>query len=222
MQDFKIFETRENYDFHDFYSAQNFNCTHHKDFININVFDIDSNTTRNIKINEPYICREENIESKRIIAAFLLLNNIYVFINIKTKSEKKNNFIYVLSGKNAQEQINTLKIQMYFNIYESARQDGVCRHLSKNLNVCQIQYDNQSNKFILLFESDNKTLIASLNYLLSIYSVATDLFFCKENDELICINYKPVMFVVSKKNEYKIAVLDDNKKSKKIYVVSCN
>jgi hypothetical protein len=112
---------------------------------------------------------------------------------------------------------------MYFNIYESARQDELCRHLSKNLNLIQVQFDNVGNKFILLFESDDKTLLASINYLASINSVSTELNFIKNHKgDLLCINKKPLFFCVIKKNEYKIIVYDTELKSKKIFVVILN
>lgn len=221
MPNTEVIEIREINDFHDFYQIDNFNYKCDKKSMNVNSYDICSKTYKYIETNNIFICDDEEIKSKKIIASFIISSNIYIFLNVKTKCEKKNNFLYVLVGKNDSEKIKTMKIQMYFNIYESARQDELCRHLSNNLNLCQIQYDIQSSKFILLFESDNKTLMASLDYLLSIHSVSTDLNFLKYNGNLLCINSKPLMFCVSKKNEYKIIVIGCEKKIKKMYAVIC-
>lgn len=211
----------------DFQCENNFYYKHNKDIIEINSFDVNCKIYVNLKLSEMLLdvlinCSEN--EHKKIIASFIISDSFFIFCNVKDKCVQKNNMLYVIYGKldKAHDIIyNSLKTQMYFNVYESARQDELCRHLSKNLNLTQIQFDGAGNKFILLFESDNKTLLASINYLTSINSVSTDLNFIKNNKrEFLCINKNPLFLCIVKKNEYKIIVHDLESKSKKIYVVT--
>lgn len=176
-------------------------------------------------INSLFCDIEVKNQKKKIITSYIISKTLFIFYNIKNKSNNKENILCVISGEldyNNNIISNTLKNQMYFNIYHSAKQDELCKHLSIKLNLMKIKYDIYSSKFILLFKSDNKILVATLDYLMSIHSVATNIKFLKNhNYEFICIQGNPINIYVIEKNKYKIIYYDEHKHIKKVILCFC-
>lgn len=175
----------------------------------------------NSKLLNSLFCNIE-IENQEInmIASYLVSRTLFIFYNIKNTLNNKHNILCIISAEidiNNNIIKNTLHNQMYFSIYYSAKHDGLCKHLARKLNIVQIVYDIYLSKFILVFEFNDKIIFSSLEYLMSIHSVATDMLFIKNNDcEFLCINGKSKNLSVTKKNTYKLLYCDTDNNTKSI------
>jgi hypothetical protein len=171
------------------------------------------------------ILKEVDCEIKddcyKIISSILI--GVYIYIFIQSKHKSKDNVLCVIQGKINMENIVihcTLNIQMCFNLYSAAKSAGLCKTSSKCIQVVKVIYSTFDDLFILLFNSQDHTLLGKLEYLEGIHYVGTTIDFIKtQGCELLVIASQPQCIEAVCKKKYEVTVFDECKKYNKCYIV---
>lgn len=153
-----------------------------------------------------------------------VLIGIYFYIFVQSKNKYKNNILCVIFGKLDMTTLiainDSLKIQMCYNLYNSAKNSCLDKKISKHLKIVQVLYNPHDDLFILLINSHNKTILGKIEHLEAIYSVGTSIdFIYTDSCHLLIIDNPPICINAITKEKYKITIFDKCAKYNKSYML---
>jgi hypothetical protein len=153
-----------------------------------------------------------------------VLIGIYFYIYIQLKHGYKNNMLCVIQGKlDATTLIainDSLNIQMCYNLYNSVKNACLDKKLAKHLKITQVLYNPYDDLFILLINSDDKTILGKIEHLEAIHSVGTSIdFIYTDSCHLLVIDNIPICICAISRGKYKITVFDKCEKYNKSYMM---
>ena len=163
------------------------------------------------------------VDKYNIIGSILISTHLFIFV--QTEFNTENNSLYVITADvNVQTYTtidNTMKLQLVYNIYVLGKTYCLKTDRAKKLEIKQIVYNQFSDIFVVLFRNKSKTLIGTIDYLESIFSLGTYIDFLKtQSCNTLIINEPPQCIVILTKTQYKVMVYDECCKSSRGYIIS--
>jgi hypothetical protein len=174
------------------------------------------------------ICRETNDDvcNFEIISCILIGNFFYIFLQMLNNHKK--NILSVIQGEITNinnENIaidNSIKNQMNYNLYNSAKNSCLDKHIAKRLKIVQILYNKYDDLFVILLKSCGFTLLAKIEHLEAIHSIGTNIdFIFTHKCDLLLINGIPLCIcpVEKEKRKYNLTVFDECDKCNKTHIL---
>jgi len=201
------------------------------DTIELCVFNPKKNTKVNMCLSESkFKCLIKSVSchmecNLKIVGALLVSTYIFIFVQLGRKTKK--NTLCVIHGhvdtiNNIINQ-NTLKIQMCYNIYLTAKSNNINSSDAKNLKIVCVTYNPVKDVFVLLFNNNHKTMIGKIENLEAIHTIGTMIEFvslkCAKTHTncILTIEHDPKCIIVLSDGKYKLFVWDCNTCCDKAY-----